>query len=165
MVQFGPTSLWTHKTQRPHQQVPIPSSQLEAGDWVDWSRNLPPHFVIDRSAHDQALEYFTSYYAPWCLFVDMPAFVADLSTCNLVRVSDHGQCKAPTQTVNYSPLLHCSVLYMGLHLIRHEQPALMKSLRAVFPKHCSTLMLKECDHTALSSLRAYNLYAKWVGPY
>nr|XP_031859424.1 uncharacterized protein CI109_005068 [Kwoniella shandongensis]KAA5526496.1 hypothetical protein CI109_005068 [Kwoniella shandongensis] len=159
LVQFGPTSFWTHKNSRPHSNIVPFAYDRRPGDRVEWSRNLPPSLHISRSAHDQALEYFGAYYAPWCFNVDMPAFLNDLTLCNLVSATDDDRPTPPTRTASYSPLLHCCVMFLGMTLIRDEHPSLMKSLELVFMQHCSSLLPVECDHTTLSSLRAYNLFA------
>lgn len=91
--------------------------------------------------------------------VDMPAFLADLTACNLVS-STRQVDRRPARTVHYSPLLHCCVLYLGLILIRNEQPALVRAMEEVFWEHTSKLLISECDQAALSSLKAYNLLAK-----
>ncbi|KAK8864738.1 hypothetical protein IAR55_001994 [Kwoniella newhampshirensis] len=159
LVQFGPTSFWTHKSSRPYQASTPFAYDRRPGDRVEWSRNLPPSLLISRSVHDQALGYFGAFYAPWCFIVDMPAFLNDLTLCNLVGPTDNGRPAPPVRTASYSPLLHCCVLFLGLTLIRDEHPTLMRSLESVFLQHCSSLLLVECEHTALSSLRAYNLFA------
>ncbi|ORY25475.1 hypothetical protein BCR39DRAFT_471392 [Naematelia encephala] len=160
LVQFGPTSLWTCNSPSTHDQVSTleEPTNLQPGDWVDWSRNLPKGTNMSRATHDQALEYFAAYYAPWCFVVDMPAFYTDLIVCNLVRMTPN-KAESPMRTANYSPLLHCCALYLGLLFLRHEHPDLLASFERVFMDHCTRLLLVECDHPALSSLRAYDLFA------
>ncbi|KAK4686969.1 hypothetical protein P7C73_g3150, partial [Tremellales sp. Uapishka_1] len=160
LVQFGPTSLWTCTSPRPRKENLPYDHILQQGDWINWSQHLPKSIDIGRSTHDLALEYFAAFYAPWCFIVDMPAFTVDLARCNLVRASNSSRSPGPTRTAHYSPLLHCCILYLGLVMIRHQYPGLMASYEAVFTQHCSTLLLAECDYPALSSLKAYNLYAK-----
>ncbi|WWC88847.1 uncharacterized protein L201_003762 [Kwoniella dendrophila CBS 6074] len=162
LLQYGPTSLWTctspHTQQHDHSP---PSLELQSGDYIDWSYNLPSVLNISKMIHDQAMEYFSSFYAPWGMTIDMPAFLIDLNKCNLVRAINQ---KRPiqTRTASYSPLLHCCILYLGLRLLKTEYPTLMKTYEAIFIQHCVNLLLEECDHTALSSLRALNLYATCV---
>ncbi|WWD16938.1 hypothetical protein CI109_101370 [Kwoniella shandongensis] len=85
--QFGPTSFWTHKNSRPHSNIVPFAYDRRPGDRVEWSRNLPPSLHISRSAHDQALEYFGAYYAPWCFNVDMPAFLNDLTLSLFIPIA------------------------------------------------------------------------------
>lgn len=159
LVQIGSTSLWSYL----HPASPVTSLSAPdvvlPGDWVDWSRNLPPTLTIDRATHDKAMAYFSAYYAPWCFTVDMPSFLIDLSRCNLVRPSDL-LYTPPTRTAYYSPLLHNSVLFVGLFMTRGDHPGLMRNFEAVFSEHGAKLLLDECDNATFSSLRAYNLYAK-----
>ncbi|KAL7421439.1 hypothetical protein Q5752_004325 [Cryptotrichosporon argae] len=161
LVQFGPTSLWTCRSPNASTGAalpPVPAFAPLPGDWVDWSRNLPATLDITRATHDAALDYFAAYYAPWGVTVDVPAFLADLDTCNLARPADPTWA-GPCRTTHYSPLLHNSALFLGLHMIRDQRPGLMAKLQSVFLQHCTVLLLAECDQTALSSLRAYNLFA------
>ncbi|WVF66758.1 hypothetical protein IAT40_001500 [Kwoniella sp. CBS 6097] len=159
LIQYGPTSLWTCASPIPRQPPQPFSRGMQIGDWVDWSRNLPSSLDITRPTHDLALEYFSANYALWCSVVDMPAFLDDLITCNLIQGVNRGHSTPPTRTANYSPLLHCCVLYLGLHLIKHEHPGLFIKYEGVFMSHCSKLLPLECDQTALSSLRAYGLFS------
>ncbi|OCF34544.1 hypothetical protein I317_03618 [Kwoniella heveanensis CBS 569] len=159
LIQYGPTSLWTCASPRPRQASHTTARGMQIGDWVDWSRNLPSSLDITRPIHDLALEYFAANYALWCSVVDMPAFLDDLITCNLIQGVDRGHSSPPIRTAHYSPLLHCCVLYLGLHLIKHEHPGLFIKYENVFLSHCSKLLPLECDQTALSSLRAYGLFS------
>ncbi|OWZ44649.1 hypothetical protein C356_03258 [Cryptococcus neoformans c45] len=159
LVQHGPTSLWTCASSHLQQTEASSTHELRMGDWIDWSRNLPSSLNISKAIHDQALDYFAAFYAPWCLSVDMPAFLVDLNICNMTQVSGRDRQSPPSRTAHYSPLLHCCVLYLGLRLIKQEHPALVRSYESIFMRHCSALLFEECDHTALSSLRAYNLFS------
>lgn len=160
LVQHGPTSLWTCASSRLQETEASSTHEPRMGDWIDWSRNLPSSLNISKTIHDQALDYFSAFYAPWCLSVDMPAFITDLNICNMTQVFGRDRQSPPIRTAHYSPLLHCCVLYLGLRLIKQEHPALMRSYESIFMRHCSALLFEECDHTALSSLRAYNLFSK-----
>ncbi|WWC62367.1 uncharacterized protein I303_104963 [Kwoniella dejecticola CBS 10117] len=161
LLQYGPTSLWTCTSPRQTQNESPAALELQSGDWIDWSHNLPSSINISKSTHDQAMDYFGAFYAPWGVTIDMPAFLADLNRCNLVRAATQSR-PVQTRTASYSPLLHCCAIYFGLRMIKHEHPTLMKTFEAIFIQHCMPLLLEECDHTALSSLRAYNLYATCV---
>lgn len=90
----------------------------------------------------------------------MAAFQTDLIVCNIVRASDRGRSSRPKRTASYSALLHNCVLYLGLHMARHEYPNMMGRFESTFMQHCSALLFEECDNTSLSSLRAYSLFAK-----
>nr|XP_019012570.1 uncharacterized protein I206_02065 [Kwoniella pini CBS 10737]OCF51351.1 hypothetical protein I206_02065 [Kwoniella pini CBS 10737] len=161
LLQYGPTSLWTCTSPRQTRNESPTNLELQSGDWIDWSHNLPSALNISKSTHDQAMEYFSAFYAPWGITIDMPAFLIDLNRCNLVRAATQSR-SAQSRTASYSPLLHCCAMYLGLRMIKHEHPALMKSYEAIFIQHCMPLLLEECDYTALSSLRAYNLHATCV---
>lgn len=161
LIQHGATSLWSYRNPVSPTASFSASSRMMPGDWVDWSKNLPPSLNIDKASHDRALEYFGAYYAPWCLIVDMPAFFADLGVCNMVRPSET-QHRPPARTAHYSPLLHLSMLFMGLFMTRRDHPGYMRTLEGVFLQHGAKLLMDECDHATFSSLRAYNLYAKYV---
>lgn len=103
------------------------------------------------------MRYFAAFYAPWCLSVDMPHFLSDLPVCNIIRGSIH---VGATRTAHYSPLLHCSILFLGLYMIKDEFPEEMTRYQSVFWDHCTPLLLAECTHTGLGSLKAYNVFAK-----
>ncbi|WRT67615.1 uncharacterized protein IL334_004587 [Kwoniella shivajii] len=161
LLQYGPTSLWTVTSPRQNQSDLPSANDLQSGDWIDWSHSLPPTLNISRTTHDQVMSYVDAFYAPWGLTVDIPAFLYDLNTCNLVRAATQSKPNQ-TRTASYSPLLHCCVLYLGLRLVRHEHPVLMSQYESIFVSHCLTLLLEECDHTALSSLRAYGLFSTCI---
>lgn len=162
LMRYGPTSLWTHKSSP--RQVLEPRYQpryqpiIGPGDRVDWSKYLPEGVGLTKIIHDRALGLFASYYGPWGMTVDLSAFMADMATCNLVSPTGYTEPR-PVRTVHYSPLLHCCVLYLGLVLMRREQPELLRNMEAIFWDHTSKLLILECDQAALSSLRAYNLLA------
>ncbi|WWD04681.1 hypothetical protein V865_002752 [Kwoniella europaea PYCC6329] len=162
LLQYGPTSLWTVTSPREGKENRNEHSpdliELGSGDWIDWSHNLPEALNITRTIHDRVIGHFSAFYAPWGISVDIPSFLVDLNKCNLIRAATQTRPQQ-SRTASYSPLLHCCVIYLGLRLIKHEYPALMKTYESVFIKHCMNLLLEECDHTALSSLRAYNLFS------
>lgn len=89
----------------------------------------------------------------------MNGFMSDLELCNVIRAPGNGSTP-PTRTAHYSPLLHCCVLFLGLYMTKDEYPDTMASLETAFVQHCTQLLLVECRHTGLSSLSAYNLFAK-----
>ena len=163
LVQIGPTSLWSYKRSAPSASSPLQSlgDLSMPGDYEDWSRNLPVCLNIDRTVHDRALAFFGAYYAPWCYLVDTPRFYRDMRRCTLVRPSDPNHV-APNRTSYYSPLLHSTALYMGIFINRGEWPNLMRAYNSVFMEHTAQQLLKECDQSSLSSVRAYNLYAQCV---
>ena len=132
---------------------------LRSVDRLDWSRHLPPSLNIDRATHDKALEYFSAFYAPWLLLVDMPAFKADMLQSDTSRGSHAGDSTGLSRTAHYSPLLHCCILYIGLHLIREEEPELIRRFEAAFVQHCYPLLLLESDQPTLSSLRGLHMFA------
>lgn len=116
---------------------------------------------MDRAIHDRALEHFAAFYAPWNLSMDASSFMTDLALCNRIHGGGGGDNPPPPHlTEHYSPLLHCCALFLGLYMIRDEYPDHMARLEMVFLQHCSTQLFAESDRAALSSLRAYNLYAK-----
>ncbi|WVQ76303.1 hypothetical protein IAR50_005968 [Cryptococcus sp. DSM 104548] len=162
LMQFGPTSLWSYAqdaNQRPANLAPLyPSVDLKPGDWIDWARALPEELPISKHQHDRAISLFETYYAPWCMVVDMPAFLRDMELCCLVtRVPrEH---TPPTRTAAYSPLLHICVLYIGLHLGHNEWPDLVHAMNSVFDKHCAALIMGEAEEPSTSTLRALNLFA------
>ena len=160
LVRYGPTSLWKHKKASRRGSELEPDFSIQSGDWVNWSQNLPIGLGLTREIHDQAVAFFASFYAPWGLTVDIPAFLVDLEVCNLVRPAGWDQGSPPARTAHYSPLLHCCVLYLGITFMRTEYPALVGALDLILWDHTSKYLIMECDQAALSSLRAYNLLAK-----
>ena len=147
----------------PPQQTPnivsISSEQSPAlgpQEWIEWSANLPQGLIIDQATHQLALDHFASYYAPWCMVVDMAAFMRDLALCNRKSISTLDPIP-PTRTAHYSPLLHTVVLYLGIYLLRDEWPDVLQVFDANFTAHCGQLVTKECSSPTLSTLRALNL--------
>ncbi|TYJ56773.1 hypothetical protein B9479_002543 [Cryptococcus floricola] len=163
LMQFGPTSLWSYaqdSNQRPTNLTPHqhPSVDLKPGDWIDWARALPQDLPISKHSHDRAISLFETYYASWCMVVDMPAFLRDMELCSLVtRIPQ--ESTSPTRTASYSPLLHNCVLYIGLHLGQDEWPDLVQAMDGVFDKHCAALIMGEVEDPSTSTLRALNLFA------
>ena len=159
LMQFGPTSLWSYArdTSKPSSATPS-AIELRSGDWIDWGRNLPPELDITKAVHDAALAVFGAYYAPWCMLVDMPAFLRDLDTCNLVSRVPRTPAP-PKRTVDYSPLLHCCALHMGLHMGRDRWPEMAASMGKAFHTHCAPLILEENESPLTSSPKALALFA------
>jgi hypothetical protein len=90
----------------------------------------------------------------------MPAFLQDLAACNLVSVSDGVESTTqPWRTAHYSPLLHNTVLYLGMYLLRNEGSEVFAALRKVFNDHCIKLVTLESDNQSISTLRGLNLLA------
>nr|XP_031861566.1 uncharacterized protein CI109_002792 [Kwoniella shandongensis]KAA5528638.1 hypothetical protein CI109_002792 [Kwoniella shandongensis] len=161
LLHYGATSIWTHQSnQSQGPATPVTSTQSNPppqriiDGCVDWSRHLPPGLMVDRSVHDAALAHFAAYYAPWCLVVDMPAFFEDMAICNLIGPSGP---PVETRTTYYTPLLHCTTLFLGLYLLGGEWPEKLKDRHEEFIQHCTKLAGIECDLPSVSSLRAINL--------
>lgn len=83
----------------------------------------------------------------------MPSFLRDLVVCNTFGPG----VQTPKRTDHYSPLLHCVVLYLGIHFGRHTWPDLAKRYYASYTQHCMTMMMSELRVATLSTLRAVNL--------
>jgi hypothetical protein len=167
-MHFGPTSIWRHDPRPRSISAPDPPHpDLLPGEYVDWSRNLPRSLDLSRALHDAAIQYFAAFYAPWCGVVDMPAFLRDLEACNFVSPIQEEQDTDPESTRSsrmwrtsfYSPLLHNAVLYLGMFLLRTEEPEMFAALRKVFNEHCSRLLIVESETPVVSSLRGFNLLA------
>ncbi|WVQ79000.1 hypothetical protein IAT38_001092 [Cryptococcus sp. DSM 104549] len=164
LIQYGATSIWTHEHQSSWPPVsrssqthgPSPTMRTP-GEWLDWSRNLPPGFVKDKAVHDAALDHFAAYYAPWCMTVDMPPFLQDMELC--CTVGADGRPPAESRTPFYSPLLHCAVLFLGLYLLGGEWPEKINDNHDAIMMHCMRLLGDECDVPSLSSLRGINLWS------
>ncbi|OCF32024.1 hypothetical protein I316_06410 [Kwoniella heveanensis BCC8398] len=143
---YGPISIWSQKHSDAGQFGDSPPPDLVAPP-TSWASNLPPELFIDQATHDLAMERFSAYYAPWCVVADMPGFTADLDLI----------CKdplAPWRTMVYSPLLHCTSLFLGLCLL-HRQPT--RETWDLFQHHCLNLLRRECANMTISTLLAINL--------
>ncbi|OCF38448.1 hypothetical protein I317_07782 [Kwoniella heveanensis CBS 569] len=143
---YGPISIWSQKHSDAGQFGDSPPPDLVAPP-TSWASNLPPELFIDQATHDLAMERFSAYYAPWCVVADMPGFTADLDLI----------CKdplAPSRTMVYSPLLHCTSLFLGLCLL-HRQPT--RETWDLFQHHCLNLLRRECANMTISTLLAINL--------
>ncbi|ORY27111.1 hypothetical protein BCR39DRAFT_242527 [Naematelia encephala] len=159
LLHFGPISIFNYDNRQPAQSVsPTVVQTQEQDGWVAWSRNLPLALNLDKAAHEEALEYFIAYYAPWCLVVDPPAFLRDLDSCNLVDrygvpVAEH------SRTPSYSPLMHCAALYLGLCLVRSGRLEGRPEYWEPFQDRCHDLFRAEGKEPSLSSVRAINLWS------
>ncbi|KAK4688188.1 hypothetical protein P7C73_g1920, partial [Tremellales sp. Uapishka_1] len=160
--QLGPTSFWNHARFTNNDAAAATSTidydlpDLGPGDWIDWAQHLPPDIPITKTIHDDALETFAAYYAPWCAVVDMSAFTKDLIICNCVSRKPK-PIPPPKRTVAYSPLLHNAVVYMGLQLLRDVWPESFKALQGCFNTHCSRLIEEEAGDPGPGTVRALNL--------
>ncbi|KAK8845357.1 hypothetical protein IAR55_006070 [Kwoniella newhampshirensis] len=159
-LKYGPTSFWSYAPDA-SQGTLTPQSEkvdLRPGEWVDWAQHLPHGLNITKNIHDAALNRFGAYYAPWCMAVDMPAFLRDLEACNLVSATPTSSPTAK-RTSSYSPLLHNCALLLGLHFSREIWPDLATTMSAMLPQHCSSMVTNETDDPNLSTPRALALYA------
>ena len=163
ILHFGPSSVWTHA--RPDlwaQSASVPSTQSHSGlSPVNWSRHLPQSVPITQTQHDRAIQHFESFYSPWCNILDVHAFRREMATSNAEPVASPG-LTIPIRTPNYSPLLHNSILYLGLFLARDEWPETMNAYEEVFMTHCSSFVQKETTGPTLSTLRALVVYSTYV---
>ncbi|WWC85664.1 uncharacterized protein L201_000530 [Kwoniella dendrophila CBS 6074] len=163
LMQFGPTSLWSYaQDKNPASNANATSSEpfldLRPGDWIDWARPLPPELDISKAVHDMAISFFGAYYAPWCMVIDMQAFLRDLEICNLVTRTPRTS-PSPRRTSAYSPLLHVCALYLGLHLRRDDWTTTAQQMDRFFDKHCAALIMEEIEDPSTSTLRALNIFA------
>ncbi|WRT67484.1 uncharacterized protein IL334_004456 [Kwoniella shivajii] len=160
-VQYGATSIWTHDNYERLITGPSDSrgAELMPGEWVDWSKNLPPSLVpvLSKTVHDQAIDHYAAYYAPWCMVVEIDAFKRDLVTCN--KSSIHVRNTSPPRwTTHYSPFLHNVVLWMGLYYNREAWPDVSRVFAESLVSHCTSLLAAEFHRPPLSALRAVNLF-------
>lgn len=85
------------------------------------------------------------------MVADMPGFRADLDSL----------CKDPSaswRTTTYSPLLHCTALFIGLCLLhRNEWSSPQDTWNLFFQDHCVRLLHRECANMTISTLWATNL--------
>lgn len=161
-MQYGPTSFWSYAPDSiQFDTAEKPNIDLGPGDWVDWARNLPPQLRVSKKVHDAALRMFGSYFAPWCMAVNMRSFLRDLELCNLVTRLPPAR-PLPTRTSFYSPLLHNCVFYIGLHLNHRAWPELAAEMDHCFASHCASMIIEETDDPRLSTPRALALFASCV---
>ncbi|GAA5871785.1 hypothetical protein JCM1840_003999 [Sporobolomyces johnsonii] len=140
-----------------------PSSTKE--DDLDWSRNLPQDLGISRQTHDDILDLFEAFFAPWCMVIDMPRFRQDMQL-SLSRPFGPSQPPAPTRTDFYSPMLHNAVLALGCFLHKGDRVKpfppvnLAASALKLYPQGTSTFFSPEFDTTKLptSDLAAIAFY-------
>ncbi|KAI5478464.1 hypothetical protein MNV49_005105 [Pseudohyphozyma bogoriensis] len=96
--------------------APSPESDLSSNDVkFDWSRNLPGDLGITRQVHDNIIELFEAFFAPWCMVVDMAKFREDMYIC---LSSSPTSPAPPPRTPYYSPMLHNAILALGCCLYR-----------------------------------------------
>lgn len=147
----GSTSTWIHAQRKIRVTetliAPISVSPETEAHLPDWRRSLPPALVIDRQTHDNALQLFAAYYAPWCMTADMPTFLHDMAAADV--------------TQGYSPLLHCTIVFVGMCLLDDAVNA-EELWNDSFHDHCTRLLLTECANPSLASLRGLNLLAAYV---
>lgn len=148
MHHYGPISIWSQVSEEatagPPREVPVRPG--------DWRSSLPSGLSIDETTHWHALERFAAYYAPWCMTADMPGFYKSLTT-----LGKDGS--AAWRTTTYSPLLHCTALFIGLCLLRPHGWTSQKHVWALFQDHCVRLLHRESGNMTISSLLATNLWS------
>lgn len=150
LVQFGPSSIFfpSSPVTAATQNVPFRSATPQPDQRTNWARDLPEGCGLDRNIHDEAIEVFDAYHAQWCSIVDVPTFCSELDN----RIDD----------LTYSPLLHCTIVYLGLFMLRHRWSDAYRAFKNAFDDHCSKLVLSETSHPTLASIRAFNLYGMYV---
>lgn len=145
---YGPISIWSQVSEEatagPTREVPVRPG--------DWRSSLPPGLSIDEATHWHALERFAAYYAPWCMTADMPGFFKSLNTLGK-------EGTGAWRTTTYSPLLHCTALFIGLCLLRPHGWTSQKDVWALFQDHCVRLLHRESGNMTISSLLATNLWS------
>ncbi|GJN94165.1 hypothetical protein Rhopal_007239-T1 [Rhodotorula paludigena] len=161
-VDYAPSPLCTPAAARPD-PLDFFSAPSAASD-IDWDRNLPRDLGIDRETHDTILDLFESFFAPWCVVVDMRKFRRDMHACLALSSSSTGA--TPTRTDFYSPMLHSAILALGCFL--HKGPRMRpfppinldSATLKLYPSGPSTFFKDQADlsRIATADLAAIALY-------
>lgn len=85
----------------------------------EWDRHLPPG-LISRETHDNLLDLFGSFFAPWCIVVDMPQFKTAMHAC-LTASSNSNSSPSSYRSTHYSPFLHNALLSLACTLWKGGQ--------------------------------------------
>lgn len=161
-VDYAPSPLCTPAAARPD-PLDFFSAPSATSD-IDWDRNLPRDLGIDRETHDTILDLFESFFAPWCVVVDMRKFRRDMHACLALSSSSTGA--TPTRTDFYSPMLHSAILALGCFLhkgprVRPFPPINLNSATLkLYPSGPSTFFKDQADlsRIATADLAAIALY-------
>jgi hypothetical protein len=77
---------------------------------------LPPG-LISRQTHDALLDLFGSFFAPWCIVIDMDQFKQGMHRC----LTSSPDTPALYRSTHYSPLLHNALLSLACTLWKGGQ--------------------------------------------
>jgi len=84
--------------------------------WFEWDRHLPAG-LISRETHDSLLDLFGSFFAPWCIVLDMDQFKQGMCRC----LTNSAQHPPLYRSTHYSPFLHNAVLSLACTLWKGGQ--------------------------------------------
>ncbi len=82
----------------------------------EWDRHLPPG-LVSRETHDNLLNLFGSFFAPWCIVIDMTQFKQGMHRCLTTATNPPPLYRS----THYSPLLHNALLSLACTLWKGGQ--------------------------------------------
>ncbi|WWD22652.1 hypothetical protein CI109_107145 [Kwoniella shandongensis] len=152
---YGPTSTFallsekgsppqtTHITPGRYQPVLGSESSLSPDSDISLAsvhplQHLPEELDISIEEHDELLDLFDSYFAPWCLVADISAFRGDLQ-----------RTRGFTRTDAYSPLLHNAILGNAVRFSDSVDPR----ADVAFSTKAMEYALQECEKPMLSTVK------------
>ncbi|GAA6020766.1 hypothetical protein JCM10207_002016 [Rhodosporidiobolus poonsookiae] len=164
-LDFSPSPFVSIKTPDFPPSVPLPfdllgGASVTAEQPIDWQRYLPIHLGITREVHDNLLDYFEAFFAPWCMVIDVQRFRQDMTTC-----LGPSSTPAPTRTDFYSPMLHNAVLALACSLYRGPRvikpfPPVNSAAPALglFPNGPSCFLAEQAETLEPAELAAFAFY-------
>ncbi|KAF8152932.1 hypothetical protein B0H34DRAFT_677166 [Crassisporium funariophilum] len=121
----------------------------------DWSRHLPSAVPLDRRSHDRALDLLFKFFTSWCLRVVPALFLRDMYRALSVPPSH-----TPPKTPHYSPMLHNSLVALGLAFLDEPQFRDLKA-RQYFANTAKSFIESECQKPNLSVVHALSILASF----
>nr|XP_018267202.1 uncharacterized protein I303_01187 [Kwoniella dejecticola CBS 10117]OBR89360.1 hypothetical protein I303_01187 [Kwoniella dejecticola CBS 10117] len=165
LTEYGPTSVFKHLPS-PSTSAPLPRhspvstmapSQSLFGNDPPFN-NLSvmnrvedlPELLLSPQIHEEALTAFFTYFNSWCYFVQEREFRRDLTEGAWSHT--HTFIRFDTRTAYYSPLLHYSILALGLTLLPNHILSNRRELSDRMISRAKSLMEVEVQQPMLSTV-------------
>lgn len=151
--EYGPTSVFKHLPVTDRSLDGPPRLRTSSADMNTTGLNgitttgVPGHF--DQGMHQQALQYFFTFFNPWCWWVNEEKF---RDATDVVAVETGTAIERDLHTAYYSPLLHCALIAIGVMYLDPESCPDREAISNWFGQRAATFFEGEIETPKLSTV-------------
>lgn len=113
-----------------------------------------PDVALNDEMHAECLRLFFAFFNPWCLWVDEERFRRDM---DLHRGPEGSVINRNARTAFYSPLLHLSILAIGIMYNQNLTYTEKRAMSDAMAKEAARFVEEEVEAAKLSAVNAFML--------